>query len=118
MTIRMRAGVGAPVAPTPPVSRDASLDTGTWFDAATPHGVVRLCAFTGQAVRHAVDAAIALDRCDALLVALQAWTGIALDWRWNPMPPRRPSGSHAAATWEPPPEPDAEAAAHGQGCLL
>ena len=47
MTIRMQAGLGAPVATTPPVSRDASLDTGTWFDAATPHGVVPTTAKVG-----------------------------------------------------------------------
>jgi len=118
MTIRMQAGVGAPVPAKPPVPRDASLDTGTWFDAATPHGALRLCAFTGRAVRHAVDAAIALEHCEELLVALEAWTGIALDWRWNPAPPRRPSGSHAAASWEPTPEPEPDAAPNERVCLL
>jgi hypothetical protein len=109
--MRMQAGLGAPAAAAPPRDASSALDTGAWFDAATPHGTLRLCAFTGQAVRHAVDAVLALDRCEALLVALEAWTGIALDWRWNPTPPRRPSGSHAAATWEPP-APEADAPPH------
>src|SRR5262249_48744 len=77
-----------------------------------------LCAFTGRAVRHAVDAALALERCEALLEALEAWTGVALDWRWNPTPPRRPSGSHAAVTWEPAPAPDAAGEAHALVALL
>jgi hypothetical protein len=109
MTMRMQAGLGSPVATVPPRDTSHALDTGTWFDAATPHGTLRLCAFTGQAVRHAVDAALALERCEALLGALEAWTGVPLDWRGNPTPPRRPSGSHAAVTWEPAPDRAAEA---------
>ena len=101
MTMRMHAGLGAPVVAPAPRDAASALDTGAWFEAATSAGSVRLCAFTGQGVRHAAEAALALERCEALLQGLHAWTGIALDWRWSPSAPRRPSGSHAAASWEP-----------------
>jgi len=36
----------------------------------------------GAPAAHAAEAALLLDRCDALLDALDAWLHSALDWRW------------------------------------
>jgi len=117
MSARMQAGVGAPVAaaPRPP---SPVVDPGTWFEASTPSGLLRLCAFTGEAVRHAVEAALALERCEPLLAGLEAWTGVALDWRWMSKAPHRPGPSHAAACWEPEPERDPSGAPRELLCLL
>ncbi|HEY1392780.1 MAG TPA: hypothetical protein VFV25_05365 [Methylibium sp.] len=68
------------------------------FTAATPDGRLRLqCP---ARARHAADAALALLRCDPLLVALQDWTGLPLDWRWEPAAAPLPAaGPHAWALW-------------------
>jgi hypothetical protein len=118
--MRMNAGLGAPVAPAPQAARESApaLDSGTWFEAATPFGALRLCVFTGQGARHAADAALSLERCEVLLAGLHAWTGIALDWQWCAKAPRRPSGSHAAACWEPGPAPDGDGPPRELICLL
>jgi hypothetical protein len=69
------------------------------FVALAPGGPARLQVH-GDAVEHAVDAAIELHRCDALLRAVDAWTGLALEWRWDASLWSLPSGgTHACARW-------------------
>jgi hypothetical protein len=68
------------------------------FIAAAPSGPLRL-ELHATGVRHAVDAALALHRCEPLLCALQAWTGLALDWRWDATACSPAAGSHACARW-------------------
>jgi hypothetical protein len=83
-------------------ARDTAGLTGAWFEAPTSGGPVRLYA-SGTA-RHASDAAVALARCDALLDALDAWFGAALDWRWIAAPASvTATASHARAHWRPEP---------------
>jgi hypothetical protein len=53
----------------------------TRFDAATRFGAMSL-QVDGAPAAHAAEAALLLDRCDALLDALDAWLHTALDWRW------------------------------------
>jgi hypothetical protein len=62
-------------------------DTGTTaacvrYEALSPYGVLRLALHGVAPPRHAADAAVALMRADALLDALDAWTGLDADWRW------------------------------------
>ena len=67
------------------------------FEAATPLGPVRLLLRpTDALIRHAVDAALCLDRNEPLLAALDDWLGTDLDWRWAPVP-MTPEG--AMARW-------------------
>jgi len=81
-------------------SAPASPLTGAWFEAQTGGGSMRLYA-SGSA-RHAADAAVALGRCDALLDALEAWTGTPLEWRWIAAPASvTATASHARAHWRP-----------------
>ncbi len=103
MTMRMQPGIGIAHEP-PPADQDAgpAIDAGTWFEAPSPFGPLRLCAFAGGPVRHAAHAAVALHRCEDLLGALHAWTGHALDWRWTETPaPRMAAATHACARWKP-----------------
>lgn len=52
-------------------------------------------------VRHAADAAIALQRCEPLLTALHDWTGIAHEWRWTDRSRLRlTADSYALARWQ------------------
>lgn len=68
------------------------------YVATSPAGPLLLQIDTS--VRHAADAAIALQRCDDLLCALDDWTDLHHDWRWTDRSPRRPAaGSHAMARW-------------------
>ena len=100
--MRMQPGI-ASLRPVPPAPRDASpaLDAGAWFEAPTPFGPLRLCAFTGTPVRHAADAALALFRCEALLDPLQTWSALPLDWRWLAAPGQRLSAAtHGCARWQ------------------
>jgi hypothetical protein len=53
----------------------------TRFDAVCRGDVVSLW-IDGTPAAHAAEAALLLDRCDALLDALDAWLHMALDWRW------------------------------------
>src|SRR5262245_26767124 len=53
----------------------------TRFDALTRSGAISL-QVEGAPATHAAEAALVLDRCDALLDALDAWLHTALDWRW------------------------------------
>jgi hypothetical protein len=53
----------------------------TRFDATTRGGVMSL-HLDGAPAPHAAAAALLLDRCDALLDALDAWLHMALDWHW------------------------------------
>jgi len=59
----------------------APLPPRTRFTATTRGGTVTL-QLDGVAAAHAAEAALLLDRCDALLDALDAWLHVALDWRW------------------------------------
>jgi hypothetical protein len=71
-----------------------------WFEATTDAGLLRLSIRTP--VRHAADAAIVLADCDALLGALDAWCGAALNWRWvGSSPARRTAAEVASASWSP-----------------
>jgi hypothetical protein len=54
----------------------------TRFTAATRGGTLTL-QLDGLTAAHAAEAALLLDRCDALLDALDAWLHVALDWRWT-----------------------------------
>ncbi|HEU0200374.1 MAG TPA: hypothetical protein VFR86_08060 [Burkholderiaceae bacterium] len=96
-------------------ARTATLPAGhretpaaVWFQAETSAGPLRLCA--AGAAPHAAAAAIALQRCELLLDALDVWTGLALDWRWLAAPPANaaPAG-HACVHWDPSGDSDAGA---------
>jgi hypothetical protein len=69
------------------------------FEAPTAEGTVRLSA--PGTVRHAADAAVALQACAPLLDALDQWFGFAPAWRWcAPGTPATSNGAaHARATW-------------------
>src|SRR5262245_6080223 len=54
----------------------------TRFSAATRSGTLTL-QLDGVTAAHAAEAALLLDRCDALLDPLDAWMHMALDWRWT-----------------------------------
>jgi hypothetical protein len=96
-------------------ANESSTLAGAWFEARTASGPVRLYA-SGPA-RHAADAAVALARNEALLDALDAWTGLALDWRWIAAPAAvTATASHARALWRP--QNPAAAGKKGGGCRL
>jgi hypothetical protein len=97
-------------------ARREPAPAGAWFEAATGHGALRLYA-TGTP-RHAVEAAVALARHEALLDALDAWLGAALDWRWIAAPEAPTAGAtHARALWRPEPDGErGEAAAAERAC--
>lgn len=64
------------------------------FDAsAGPHALRLLQSGTA---RHAADAALALHELEDLLVALDAWCGRSLDWRWDPRPAARATDAQLA----------------------
>lgn len=67
----------------PPAAGWAAL--GTWFEAPTPHGPLRLYLGEPQGpATHAAAAALALQRAAPMLDALDAWLGDAApDWRWQ-----------------------------------
>lgn len=66
------------------------LLTEACFEAATPHGPIRLTALDAETVRHAAEAAIAFARFALPAAAIEAWVspslGAPLDWRWRPSP--------------------------------
>jgi len=65
----------------PVLPLEAAIRTeSTRFDAVTRCGTMSVQLETP--VAHAAEAALLLDRCDALLDALDAWLHVALDWRW------------------------------------
>jgi hypothetical protein len=101
--MRMQPGIATPRS-APPVPQEAAapaLDAGVWFEATTPFGPARACAFTGAPVRHAAEAALSLYRCEPLLGPLEAWSGLALDWRWLASGgPRVSAASHGCARWQ------------------
>ena len=71
------------------------------FEAATPFGAVRLqLPGAGVGMVDACEAALALHACDELLCALDAWAGLALDWRW-PAVPSPGGGMLACVHWRP-----------------
>lgn len=79
----------------------AAVVPGTWFEAASPSGLLRLHTGDAGTVRHAADAALALLRCEALLAELDAWSDQLLDWRWSGQGAHAAQGAHAV------PAPDA-----------
>jgi hypothetical protein len=102
-----------PVAARPRSNETGAL-AGAWFETQTPGGSLRLYA-SGSA-RHAVDAAVALARCEALLDALDGWLGTALDWRWIAAPASvTATASHARAHWRPD---EGTKSKKDQGCRL
>lgn len=104
--MQMHAGIasGRPV-PPPPGSGPCATPLGTWFEAPTPFGPMRLCAGAAEApARHAADAAITLHECEALLAGLDASAGQALAWRWTPVAPAGQAlAAQARAHWREPP---------------
>lgn len=83
-----------------PRSSDSSALAGAWFEAQAPGGSLRL--YASGAARHAADAAVALQRCEALLDALDGWLATALDWRWIAAPAAvTAAASHARVHWQP-----------------
>jgi hypothetical protein len=93
--------------PTPAPARGEGAPSFACFAATAPAGPL-LLEVAGD-IRHAADAAIALHRCDPLLRALHAWTGVAHEWHWIDARSWRPTaGSHAAARWR------TDAVAHAQ----
>lgn len=75
--------------------------SGTWFEAASLHGPLRLWIGGAAAqAAHAAGAAIELQRCDELLDALDDWSDDGLDWRWMPTPAGGLAGdTHALVGW-------------------
>jgi hypothetical protein len=62
-------------------------ELGTWFEAPTPHGPLRLYASDALgAARHAAEAAVLLHRCEEWLGGLDAWHGAPLEWRFTEGP--------------------------------
>jgi hypothetical protein len=89
-----------PAAKTRGPAASASALTGAWFEASTGAGSVRL--YANGTARHAIDAAVTLVRYEALLDALDAWIGAALQWCWIAAPTSVTStASHARAHWQP-----------------
>ncbi len=84
-----------------PAHRDDALAlAGSWFEASTAAGALRL--YAASAARNAAEAAVVLDRCEPLLDALDEWIGPALEWRWNAAPASvTATASHARAHWQP-----------------
>jgi hypothetical protein len=77
----------------------ACMPRGGVFEVAVPAGPLRLRIDT-PALRHALDAAIALQRCEPLLLALEAWLRQPLDWRWTEIPQApAPRGSQVRLPW-------------------
>lgn len=93
---------------------------GAWYEADSSAGLLRL--YAARAVRHAADAAVLLARCEALLAALDGWTGQALSWRWLASPGAvMPTASHARVSWEPAPAAEGDARTQDRrdpGCRL
>lgn len=72
------------------------------YQAPSPFGVLRLWLHDAPAPRHAADAAIALQRADALLAAFDAWSGLDADWRWaGTAEPSPDPATHGWADWFP-----------------
>lgn len=97
-----RAEAAADDGPSPSAAaftRTASPSRGGVFELALPAGPLRLRIDT-PALRHALDAAIALQRCEPLLLALEAWLRQPLDWSWTEIPRApAPRGSQVRVPW-------------------
>lgn len=104
--MQMHAGIasGRPV-PPPPGSGPCATPLGTWFEAPTAFGPMRLCAGAAATpARHAADAAVLLHDCEDLLAGLDACAGQALAWRWSPTAPAGQALAAQARThWRAPP---------------
>lgn len=89
---------------------------GNWFEAATRFGPLRLR--TGMAAaRHAAEAALALQRCEELLAALEQWSGAELAWGWIAAAAVQGiPGAEAHALWRP--TPSASDAAADEAILI
>lgn len=97
-----RAEAAADDGPSPSTAaftRTASPPRGGVFELAVAAGPLRLRIDT-PALRHALDAAIALQRCEPLLLALEAWLRQPLDWGWTEIPRApAPRGSQVRVSW-------------------
>ena len=97
-----RAEAAADDGPSPSAAaftRTASPPRGGVFELALPAGPLRLRIDT-PLLRHALDAAIALQRCETLLLALEAWLRQPLDWDWTEIPRApAPRGSQVRVPW-------------------
>ncbi|NML18522.1 hypothetical protein [Azohydromonas caseinilytica] len=97
-TLRPQAGA-APAASAAPSPAAGAAPRGSVFEASVAAGPLRL-RIDSPALRHAPDAAIALQRCEALLEALEGWMKQPLHWRWTEIPiAPAPRGSQARAQW-------------------
>ncbi|WP_157265989.1 hypothetical protein [Azohydromonas aeria] len=87
-------------APSASAAAAAAAPRGPVFECVLPAGPLRL-RVEAPALAHALDAAIALQRCEPQLQALEDWIGRALDWRWTeiPMAPAE-RGSQVRAAWQ------------------
>lgn len=80
----------------------AVASAGTWFEAPSAFGGLRLLIDVAGAAGHAAEAAVALQRCAALLDAFDDWSGLDADWRWiEPPELALPSGTHVWVDWTP-----------------
>ncbi len=94
-----RAPASAPDAPAAHTSGAAAAPRGSVFETVLPAGPLRLRVDT-PALHHALDAAIALQRCEAQLEAMETWIGQPLDWRWTEIPlAPAPRGSQVRIPW-------------------
>lgn len=72
-----------------------SPDPGTWFEAPTADGPMRLRIATQAPAHHAAAAAVALQHAESLIRGLDDWAARPLRWRWLPGPPAEfPAGAH------------------------
>src|SRR5690349_10135285 len=99
-TPRAQAAAGDDLsAKTSTTATPAGAPRGGVFEAAAPAGPLRL-RLDAPALRHALDAAIALQRCEPLLLALEAWLRQPLDWGWTEIPRApAPPGSQVRVPW-------------------
>lgn len=83
-----------------PATAAAAAPRGPVFETVLPAGPLRL-RVEAPVLAHALDAAIALQRCEPQLQALEAWIGQALDWRWTEIPIAPAGrGSQVRAAWQ------------------
>lgn len=100
----MRSGITLASRDIPPAGASAARASGpgTWFEATTASGSLHLCVAGIDTAAHAAEAALVLQRCEALLQGLDDWVGEEVPWRWNTVPALRvASGTETNAWWRP-----------------
>lgn len=115
----MRSGITLASRDLPPVGASAARASGpgTWFEAVTPAGSLHLYVAGIDTATHAAEAAVVLQRCEALLQGLDDWVGEEVPWRWNTVPALRvASGTETNAWWRP--GADADEAASDVYCRI